>query len=329
MKRVGYLYDKIVDIDNIVRAMEIYDERRPVKLRRGVDYRLAWEIKRRMESDFRSLIGKPRIKYIIESGKQRRLQIPSYCSIVAQTAMWNICGEHIENHIHRLSFSSRKGFGGHLAARKCERFVHTNLDGKAKYHLYFDIKKFYQHIDLEALKRAVARIIKDKQVLEMFDIVIDSSDDGLPIGYPFSHALANLVLVPLYYKICGIRNISKVYVYMDNWTIFSRYKAPLKRALALAKGWLKEIGCEVKQDYQIAPTEARGVKICGFIIGGKHTRLYRRIWHRIMRNVDRCERSPGNEHFKLSIMSRLGWLKAINRQFLGCFRTRKGKFLWT
>lgn len=327
MKRVGYLYEKIMTLDNVLAAWELYNSRRPPYLRKLVDVAVAIRILERMKTDFRGVIGRPRIKYIRESGKVRRLQIPSFQSTIAQTAIWNVCGEFVERRIHSQSFSSRKGMGGHLAARKCEKFVHCHGMDKAKYCFYFDIKKYYQHIDKRLLMDRLSCVFKDKKVLELFRIVVYSSDDGLPIGYPFSHALANLFLVPLYYLMMSVRNVSKVYVYMDNWTVFSRYKKPLKVAKEFADRWLAGVGCSIKSDWQIFPTRCRGVKICGFVITSGRTRIYPRIWKRLRRNFDRYQKTP-NMHLYLSLMSRLGWLKAINMQYNPIFQTKQGGYIW-
>ena len=326
MKRTGYLYEKVIDYDNIVAAMAIFDAHRPVRLRKGIDYRLAWEIRDKMINDFAGIIGKPRVKYIHEYGKTRRLQIPSYQSVIAQTALWRVCEPYVERRIHTQSFSSRKGYGGHLAAKKCERFVHLNAEGKARYSLYFDIRKFYQHIDHRIVMDRLATIFKDKRVLEMFRVIVNSSDEGLPIGYPFSHALANLYLVPLYYLLKSIKGVSKIYVYMDNWTLFSRYKKPLHKAIERARHWLGGVGCAVKGDWQLAPITGRGVKICGFVVCVGQTRLYRGNWRRTRRDFRRAER--GNAKALLSMASRRGWLRAINREYSTIFKTQKGNYLW-
>lgn len=326
MKRVGYLYEKVVAYENVVGAMEDYDSRRPRRRRKGVDYRLAWEIKRRMETDFAGLIGTPRKKVIREYGKERELQIPSYQSCIAQLALWRVCEPYVDRRLHDQTFSSRKGYGGHLLAKKCERFVHLNGEGKAKHSLYFDIRKFYRHIDHRIVMARLATVFKDRRVLAMFRDVLDSSEAGLPIGYPFSHALANLYLVPLYYLLKSVKGVSKVYVYMDNWTLFSRFKKTLRRAVDAAKRWLAGVGCEMKGDWQIAPTAARGVKVCGFVVGRGQTRLYRGNWLRTRRDFRRAER--GDEKANLSMASRRGWLRAICREFSNSFRTKKGTYLW-
>lgn len=326
MKRVGYLYEKVVDYENVIGAMADYDARRPVRRRRGIDYRLAWEIKRQMETDFAGVIGKPRIKVIREYGKERRLQIPDYRSCVAQLALWRVCSPYVERRIHDQSFSSRVGFGGFKAASKCERFVHLNADGKARYCLYFDIRKFYQHVRKDVVMARLATVFKDERVLAMFRAVVESADGGLPIGYPFSHALANLYLAPLYALLKSERNVSKVYVYMDNWTAFSRYKKPLHKALATAERWLDGMGCAVKGDWQMFPVAGRGAKVCGFVVGRGQTRLYRGNWRRTMRDFRRAER--GDDRARISMASRRGWLRHINREYSRCFCTRKGTYLW-
>lgn len=70
-------------------------------------------------------------------------------------------------------------------ARKCEKFIHLNGNGQAKYALYFDIKKFYKHVDHEIVMQRLATVFKDKRILSMFKDVVDSSEVGLPVGYPF------------------------------------------------------------------------------------------------------------------------------------------------
>lgn len=317
MKRVGYLYNDVFSIENIYQAMIEYNRNREARNKIEPCYLYAAKLADRMKEDFAAVIGTPRRKVINECGKKRELEIPSYDSCIAQIAIWNIAGKYIEKRIHMQSFSSRKGMGGHLAAQKCSRFVAQHIEDDARYHLYFDIRKYYQHIRKDLVMESLRRIFKDEQLLELFRIVVYSTPVGLPIGYPFSHALANLYLTPLYYLIYeqGKKQYraTKIYVYMDNWTIFARYKKPLHQIRDVINKWLAEHGCEMKDDWQIAPTKKRGVKICGFIIGYKTTRLYRGIWHRLMRNVDRFRKNYWEKDY-LSLMSRLGWLKAIHRE---------------
>ena len=192
MKRIGWLWDEVTDVENVYAAMADYNRNRPRWRRRRPCYLKAAELAKRMEEDFAAVVGTPRRKTIYESGKARELEIPGYESCIAQLALWRVCGRHVERRVHSQSFSSRRGMGGHLAARKCERFVRTNVEGRAKYHLYFDIRKFYAHIDKRIVMDRLSTVFKDPKVLAAFRAVVCSTPKGLPIGYPFSHALANL-----------------------------------------------------------------------------------------------------------------------------------------
>lgn len=325
MKRIGYLYEKVVTFDNIVEAWDAYNLKRPKRRRVVFDEKRAKAILELIKTDYAAAIGKPRIKTIREGGKLRRLQIPSFTSSIAQLSLWNVCGKYVERRIHPYSFSSRRGMGGHKAAGKVARFVRT-CKKDSKYCLYFDIRKYYQHIDRRILMDRLEHIFKDKKILEMFRIVLDSADEGLPIGYPFSHGLANLFLVPLHKLIMSFKGVTKAFVYMDNWTIFAKTKAALHRARKSAMSWLRGVGCEMKHDWQLFPVDKRPVKICGFEISRSGMRLYKGIWHRTQHAIDMYRAKPTIERFR-SLMSRLGWLRAINYEYHPSFKINGG-YLW-
>lgn len=332
MKRVGYLYEKVMTADNIRAAYDAYNANRPVRLQHEYNPKEAAKILALMKSDFAACIGKARPKWYQDRDKKRLLEIPgSIYSSIAQLALWNVCGPYVERRIHDNSFSSRKGKGGHVCARKAKRFVRTKGREGARYCLYFDIRKYYQHIDKRIVMSRLEAIFKDRRVVELFRAVVYSTPVGLPIGYPFSHALANLYLVPLYYLICaeGKRQykISRIFVYMDNWAVFARYKSALRKAVKTAVGWLARMGCAMKQDWQIFPTAKRAVRICGIAVkSGGECRLYKKLWHRTMRNFDRLIR-----FFKLSdflgMNSRLGWLDLCGLRFCEAFK-HEGGYLW-
>ncbi len=314
MKRHGYLYEKVMTVENVMKAVDAYNAKRPVALRREISREYAQRLLDDMKRDFAGVVGKPRRKVIFDGGKRRELQIPSFKSSIAQLALWNICGAFVERRIHSRSYSSRLGMGGHKAFRECSHFVRRNWKGKAKYCFYFDIAKYYRHIDRRIMMDRLATIFKDKNILELFRIVLDSADEGLPIGYPFSHALANLYLTPLYHLVMSDGKVSRGVVYMDNHLFFSKWKKPLFRARDAVVNWLAGVGCAMKRDWQIFPTAARAVRICGFgIRAGMSARLYRRLWRRIMRNLDALAHGFALANY-LSLMSRKGWLMAIHKQ---------------
>lgn len=327
MKRVGYLADKVFTRENVRAAWDAYNKNRPVKLRKAFDQRRADRILQAARRDFAAVVADPREKTIFESGKERRLQIPRFAASIAMLMLWNVAGPYVEKRIHSMSFSSRKGMGGHLAAAKCSRFLRTHRKD-AKYSLYFDVRKFYQHIQARIMMARLEAIFKDRRILDMFDAVLRSATGGLPIGYPFSHSLANLYLVPLYFLVRSIKGVSRAFVYMDNWIVFARFKKAAHKARIAAKAWLAGMGCEIKDDWQVFPTASRRVKICGFALhAARPPRLYRRIWRRTRRAFCVFAAHP-TKRLYLSLMSRKGWLMAINKHFSPAFKLPNGGYLW-
>lgn len=326
MKRHGHLYELIMTRENVYAAILKYNAAREPENRVEESWNLADFILGWMRRDFRGLIGRPARYPIFESGKWRKLQVPSVNACIAMIAMWLVCGPFIEARIHTHSYSSRVGYGGHRAMVEVSRFIRENKDGAADWCYFFDISKCYEHIRPSIVMDRLRTIFKDSKVLWMFEVVLDSAWEGLPIGYPFSHALANLVLAPLHAMMLAERNVTAGFVYMDNHLFFSYYKNTLRRQRPAVDRWLAGIGCKAKGDWQIFPTAERGVSVCGFVIHPDGVRLYRRIWRRIMRNIDNLSAKWRYEDY-LSLMSRKGWLMGAKKQYSPAVQI-EGIHLW-
>lgn len=82
----------------------------------------------------------------------------------------------------------RIGKGTHFAIGRVSKFLHDfyKKNGANGYFLKCDIRKFFDNIDHEVLRRKLATVIEDKQVLSLLYQIIDSfevtSGKGLPLG---------------------------------------------------------------------------------------------------------------------------------------------------
>ena len=84
----------------------------------------------------------------------------------------------------------------------------------------------------------------------------------------------------------------------------------------------------IKDDWQVFPTSSRRVKICGFALhAARPPRLYRGIWRRTRRSFCVFSAHP-TKRLYLSLMSRKGWLMAINKHFSPVFKLPNGGYLW-
>ena len=86
----------------------------------------------------------------------------------------------ISRGMYQYCCASVKNKGILYAAKYIKRFLVQDRKN-TKYCLKLDVKKFYPSIDKQILKRKFLKIIKDIDTLNLIDLIIDSSEEGLPI----------------------------------------------------------------------------------------------------------------------------------------------------
>lgn len=321
--RVGHLFERIATRENVVAAWEDYNRNRPVCRRREIDDAEVNSILAELSSwtfDF----GKPREKDIWECGKIRHLKIPSFRSTIAQYAIFRVINPILDARLPEMSMSSRKGRGGHLLAKKVNRKIRTDR-GDTAFALYFDIRKFYDHIRLDDAIRALSRVVKDQKVVSLVMQMFSPCGNGLPIGYVGAHMLANLVGAEIFRRLRQFKGVTYGCVYMDNFHFFARSRAPLHRLQKCAAKVLAEYGMTMKPDWQVFSVADRGVRIAGIVVKPRGTNaLYRRTFRRMMAAMNRAFERP-NERNLNSVMSYLGWLMATGRIRLVCDKIKKEK----
>lgn len=99
-----------------------------------------------------------------------------------------------------------------------------------KYCLKLDIKKFYPSIDKQILKNKFRRILKDKDTLNLIDLIIDSGIEGIPIGNFTSQWFANFYLQDLDHFIKEHLKVKYYVRYMDDMVLFSNNKKNYERS---------------------------------------------------------------------------------------------------
>ena len=82
--------------------------------------------------------------------------------------------------MYEFCCASIKNRGIHYASRHIKKILVRDRKN-TKYCLKLDVKKFYPSIDKEIMKRKFRRIIKDGDVLDLLDKIVDSGETGLPI----------------------------------------------------------------------------------------------------------------------------------------------------
>lgn len=297
VKRYGYLYEKVYDLDNLrlahKNARKGKTNYRDVKMvDSDVDFYLL-EIQK-------TLIGKTYktseydVFTKVDKGKEREIyRLPYYPDRIVQWAIMQILEPIWMAQFTRNTFSSIPGRGIHDGLRKLDGYMADRK--RTQYCLKIDVQKFYPSINHVILKRVVARKIKDKDMLWIIGEIIDSIPDGrgVPIGNYLSQYLGNIFLTNLDKWLIAEKGVTQYLRYCDDCVIFHESKQFLHDLLRDIIAYLSDdLDLTIKSNYQVFPTYIRGVDFLGYRSFGDYrllrkstTKRYKRLCRTIKRKA--------------------------------------------
>lgn len=197
----------------------------------------------------------------------------------------------------RDTYSTIPGRGIHDGVRRMKKAL-KDVSG-TKHCLKFDIRKYYPSVDHDILKQILRRKIKDVDLLELLDGIIDSAA-GIPIGNYISQWMGNVYLAYLDHFCKEQLQCRYYFRYCDDVVILSDNKSFLHSNLVAINDYLaNELNLELKQNYQVFPTNIRGIDFLGYRFFHTHTLVRKRIVKQMKRRLKNIK----------SMASYWGWLK--------------------
>lgn len=319
MKRLGNLYDKIIDIDNLKLADE--------KARKGKlkSYGVIKHDKNRDENILklqRMLIENKyttsdyHIFKIYEPKEREIYQLPYYPDRIVHHAIMNILEPIWVKIFIKNTYSCIKGKGIHAAVRDLKYALKSDREN-TKYCLKLDIRKFYPSIDHDILKSLIRKKIKDKQLLALLDEIIESAP-GVPIGNYLSQYFANLYLSYFDHWLKEVKHVKYYFRYADDIVILHGDKDYLHCLLVDMKDYLHDnLNLTVKQNYQIFPVSSRGIDFIGYVFFHTHTLMRKSIKKNMCRKAARLKnKNIAIKQYKQALCSWIGWAKHCNSKNL-------------
>lgn len=312
MKRISNIFKKICSIENLQLADErarkrkqnsygvrVHDKNREANLQELSRKMLAGEFKTSQYSIF-----------TIHEPKEREIyRLPYYPDRIVHHAIMNVLEPIWVSIFIANTYSCIKDRGIHKAVNDVKDALRGDAEG-TKYCLKIDIRKFYPSIDHDILKSIVRRKIKDARLLALLDEIIDSAD-GVPIGNYLSQFFANLYLSYFDHWVKEIAKVKHYFRYADDMVFFGADKEGLHDLLKEINKQMDMLKLKVKENWQIFPTDARGVDFLGYVFYHDHTMLRKSIKKRMFRKASKVKRLPkGQKHQAMA--SWIGWLQYCN-----------------
>lgn len=230
MKRAVFLFNKIVSYENLRLA---WLKARRGKMNKIVVRKFSRNVNENLLKIQKKLKSNPPIlshysQFKVFDPKERIISVVPFCDRVMHHAIMNVLEPLFERQFIFHTYACRKGKGGHRAVEYVFRKAK-----KYKYFLKLDVKKYFDSIDHEVLKRLLCRIIKDAETLRLLFSIIDSygscieKNKGLPIGNLTSQFFANFYLSPVDHFALEKLKVSAYVRYMDDILILDNSKERL------------------------------------------------------------------------------------------------------
>ena len=315
MKRVGNIYSRITSKENIAKAFtnaaKGKHERKVVKdIWEKFDYYVG-EVQKMLEN--KTYTPSPYIILKIQDGTRKKERIifkpRFYPDQVIHWALMQQIEPIMMKGMYDLCCASVRNRG----IKRASNYLKKNLvnDRKnTKYCLKLDIKKFYPNLDKEILKQKFRKKIKDNDVLHLLDMIIDSSEEGVPIGNYTSQWFANFYLQDLDHYIKEKLQVKHYVRYMDDMLLFHRNKKELHKIRLAVNEFLEKEHLKIKENWQLFKVDSRPLDFIGYRFYRGYTTLRDSNFLRIKRRIKKVYKKGKINYLDASaIISYVGWLK--------------------
>lgn len=278
MKRYGNLWCKICTIDNFkqayknaIKGKKHYKEVKFIE-EYGSEKYLSELLKEVKENKY--MVSEYTIFKKETGGKEREIwRLPMKDRIVQHAIMI-----HIEPIFRKTfiadTYSSIKGRGIHLALKRVKRAIRNS---GYKYYLKLDIKKCYPSLDQSILKLKLSRLFKDKKLLNLLYIIIDSCNKGVPIGNYTSQYFNNFYFSKFDHWIKEKMRVKYYFRYCDDMVILGNDKEQLWDLLKDIKNQIDLLNVTLKPNYQLYQIEIKSIDFLGYNIRYFYTKIRKHV----------------------------------------------------
>ena len=273
MKRVGYLFDQVVEPDNLRlafwKAQKGKSAKRVVQeFRLDLDTRLAEIRESFLSGDFK--LGHYTYFPVFDP-KERMICAAAFRERVMQHAVINVCEPYFEQRQIHDSYACRKGKGLDACLKRTTEFCR-----RYGWYLKMDVHKYFDSIPHNRLKVLMRKYFKDASLLSFFDAIIDSyrkmPGRGIPIGNLTSQYFANAYLGVLDHHVKEVLRVKGYVRYMDDFVVFADGNEALKALREDIAGFCgKELELEMN-DSRMNTCRA-GLRFLGYVARPDRIRL--------------------------------------------------------
>ena len=179
------------------------------------------------------------------------------------------------------SLSSRLGKGIHTGVSHLHQMIRkVSANGtKPCFALKMDIRKFFDSIDHNVLKKLIRKSVFDEKVLKLIDLIIDSFQGkkqgvALPLGNVTSQLFSNIYLHPLDDFVKRVLRIRYYLRYCDDFIFLSNNPDFLKSLIPIVREFLEQhLRLQLHPKKVTIRKLCQGIDFVGYLFFSKHRLL--------------------------------------------------------
>lgn len=309
MKRIGNLYSKIYNINNLKLADK--KARKGKYNQSGVKSHILHE-----EDNIINLYHILKNKeyntseyYIFKlyDTKERIIyRLPYYPDRIVHHAILNVLEPIFVSSFTNNTYSCIKKRGIHKALIDLKEALYDEQN--TQYCLKLDINKFYPSINHIILKSLLRKKFKDNDLIYLLDNIIDSAE-GVPIGNYLSQYFANFYLTYFDHWLKENKKAKYYFRYCDDIVILAKTKEELQLLYKDIESYLyNNLKLTIKSNYRIFPIKNIGIDFVGYKTFHNYCLLRKSIKQRFIKMI----KYNNNEKSKASYNGWLKWCNSIN-----------------
>ena len=310
MKRYGNLYNKICDYKNLLLAHKNAQKgKKHYKEIKMVNANPELYIKKIQEMLINETYKPSKYREIIinDKGKERLVaKLPYYPDRIIHWAILLILEPLFIKTFIKQTYSAIPNRGILKALKDTRKYIKPE-----DYVMKLDVRKYYNNIDHEILKKKLSNKFKDKKLLNLLFKIIDSYDKGVPIGNYTSQYFANFFLN-------DIDHLAKeklklhYYRYMDDITLIGS-KEELINAYKTIKYEVEKIKLKL-HPYLLHTIKNHKIDFVGYVFDKDTIRTRKRINENFKRATKNLKHKINKNTITMHSLSRyyslLGWCKS-------------------
>jgi len=227
--------------------------------------------------------------FYINDPKRRHIHKACVRDRVLHHAIVRVIEPLFDNGFINDSWSCRIGKGTHRAVDRLEALAWrlSRNDTRTVWAMKLDIRKFFASIDHIVLFNIISKKICDLDLLNLIKKIINSFDQGLPLGNITSQLFANVYLNQLDQFVKHQLKVKDYLRYADDFILLSNNRDSLVQLVPIIELFLKsQLKLDLHQDKIIIRKYHSGIDFLGYVSFPHHRIIRTKSKHRLLKKVE-------------------------------------------